>query len=239
VVAGHLHGTAPEEAPPVAVAFPGPFDYAASVPRLTHKYAALAGVRLDLSIRAALPRAVGPIRFVNDAAAAGAGVTAALGTDRPPTVLVVTLGTGLGSSLFDGLRLVEEREGITVENLWTRYHDGMEADRRFSASGLASALEVDPSRLPEMVAAAGQEPGVAAVLRAWGADFGRFLAPLTAALGAGLVLVGGGASAAFAWFGPALAEALPSAVTVRRADHSATAPVLGAAILTVPRPGPG
>ena len=232
VVTHHLAPLEAGLAPPVAVAFPGPFDYRAGVPLLTHKFGALHGRRLDLAIAAALDRPVGSMRFVNDAAAAGAGVTAALGADRPDTVLVVTLGTGLGSSLFDGLQLVEERAGIRVEELWTRSHLGRSVDQRFSASGLAAALEVEPALLPDVVAAASGDESVAATLLAWGAEFGHFLAPLVPALGAGLVLVGGGASAAFDWFGPALADALPPGVAARRADRSAIAPLLGAAILT-------
>ncbi len=228
-------GPASDEATSVAVAFPGPFDYPAGVPWLDHKYEALRGRRLGPELVTRLRYPVAGIGFVNDAAAAGAGAVRQLGADGDGTVLVVTLGTGMGSALFDDGRLVEKRGGIVVADLWARDVAGTPADRRYSATGLAMTLGVEPAQLPATMAAV--EAGIDGVSRArlldWADDFGRFLASLVEPLAVDRIVVGGGAAGALGLFGPTLERAV--SVPVEPVPDATTAPLLGAAILVLGR----
>src|ERR1700742_4871424 len=55
------------------IAIPGPFDYAAGISRMTHKFQAINGMRLGEVLHA---RSGLPVCFINDAAAFGIGAGA-------------------------------------------------------------------------------------------------------------------------------------------------------------------
>lgn len=209
----------------VAIAVPGPFDHDTGTSEMVHKFAALEGV----DIRTALLDRAGQthldIRFVNDAAAAGAGEVLAAGCPTGHT-LTLTLGTGLGSSLFDGRTLVETYENVDVSMLWARpIADDIVADERFSASGLAAALGVDPDHLP----VTSKTPDAAAVLTMWGGELGAFVESLRGPLALHRTIIGGGAAGAFEQFGMAAAAA--ATIPITQAKLGSSGPLLGAAAL--------
>ena len=210
---------------PVAIAFPGPFDYRNGVPQLTHKFAAIAGRPLEPTLRAECRHRIGPISFVNDAAAAGAGAVGQLGDAAPRTVLVITLGTGLGSSLLEEGRLIERRSGIVIGELWAEQHRGEQADQLFSATGLARVLDV-PARDLAAVCYLDDERTTHRI-EEWGAELGRFLRPIVEAVDAGLVVVGGGAAGAFSRFRSSLGAELR--VPATPVPDATDAPLIGAA----------
>lgn len=101
----------------IAMAFPGPFDYALGIPRMRGlaKYESLYGVALPEALEARGVSAEG-WAFINDVSAYALGACAAL----PPShrALAVCLGTGAGSAfLLDGKLCTDPAEGIP-ENGW-------------------------------------------------------------------------------------------------------------------------
>ena len=224
----------------IGFAFPGPFDYATGVCRITgvEKFESLFGIDIGAALRAHLPGFVAPIRFRNDAEAAIAGEVR-YGAGRPyRRVLGVTLGTGIGSAFFEAGLPVLRRTGVP-ENGWLYAEPACDAraDDVFSIRGLTARLRVagvmaDSVKTAADLAQAG-DPAAQAVFARFGADLGAFLQPFVAAFGADAVLTLGGIGNAFDLFGPSLlaqlsVPALPGELGVR-------APLLGAAELVFQR----
>lgn len=195
----------------LGVAAPGPFDYAAGVPRLRHKLAALYGVDLRSELAAALGVPPAAIRFLNDADAflLGEWLTgAARGADR---VLGVTLGTGLGSAFLANGTLAP---GVELYRLSFR---GRPVEETISAFGIGGGAPV--AKLAAR-ARGGDELARAAFERA-GTDLGEFLLPHVARLRAERVVVGGSIARAWDLLGTALCARVPDAVRAANPDDAA------------------
>lgn len=214
----------------LAFTFPGPFDYARGIPRLTGlgKFDALFGIDLGARLTSALARPL-PISFVNDAAAAAIGE--ALARDLAGRALTITLGTGFGTAFVDGAAI----DGRTLPwsatgELFAEPAFGVRADDAFSIRGLDARLAdlgIDCAGLAGRSDTIGAAPDLAERFRRFGADLGLWLIPYARRAEIGLVVVGGGLSAHFPWFGPAMAEAL--GLPVERALLGDAAALVGAA----------
>ena len=90
------------------VCFPAPFDYVGGVSLMRHKFKHLYGESLVPPIRDAIGTTP---QFFNDADAAAVGVWSRL-SSPPGSMVVITLGTGVGSALL--------QDGIPVESASTR-----------------------------------------------------------------------------------------------------------------------
>jgi predicted NBD/HSP70 family sugar kinase len=134
----------------------------------------------------------------------------------------------LGTCLTDHARPVEFIDGFGVEHLAMRDTpwDGR-ADDVLSAHGLAERLGVAMADLRTAV----EDPANADAVSDHGRRLGVFLRPVVAEFDAHAVVIGGGFSAAFDRFGPALQAAI-GAVPVRPASLGTAGPLLGAAHLT-------
>jgi len=200
----------------VVVAVPDPFDHAAGVSLMTHKFARLYGQPIGPLLEAELGRPL-DVRWCNDAAAAVTG-EARVGAGREFTrVLGITIGTGLGAAFVVDGEPVPEAGGVVAGDLWRVVtHTGATADRAFAARTLLAAVAADP-------ATGGSE---------FGRDLAGLLAPAVVATEAEVVVVGGGGAGSFAEFAGALQAGL--AVPVRRASLGAWAPLIGAAHLSFP-----
>jgi glucokinase len=208
----------------LAIAVPRPFDLERGIPLLRglHKFDSIHGVELQPILRARTSIGSRSIGFVGDAEAAAVGEArfgAGRGVDR---VLMITLGTGMGACLTDGGRVVAAVGDASIEDLHDRLVDGVRADDVFSARGLSAALDVDADQLPVAVA----DPMHAERLLEFGRQLGSFLTQILDEFGIHAVVVGGGLSAIFERFGPALA------ITARPAALGPRGPLLGAAALT-------
>jgi len=215
----------------LAIAICGPFDIEAGISRMqgVHKFEEIYGIDVGEAVRERLPAASAlPIRFARDAESAGTGEAlagAGAGFDR---VLTVTVGTGLGTCLTDHAIPVEVIDGLGVEHLAMRDTPwGGRADDVLSAHGLAGRLGVAMGDLRAAV----DDPVNADAVNDHGRRLGAFLGPVVAEFDAHVVVVGGGFSAAFDRFGPALQAAIGH-VPVRPASLGAAGPLLGAAHLT-------
>ena len=217
----------------LAIAICGPFDIDAGISRMrgVHKFEAIYGVDLRAALRDRSSVSRLPIRFARDAESAGTGeslVGAGAGVDR---VLTMTVGTGLGTCLTERAQPVEFIDDFGVEHLAMRQTPwGGRADDVLSAHGLADRLGVAMGDLRAAV----DDPANADIVRDHGTRLGTFLAPVIVEFDAHLVVIGGGFSAAFDRFGPALQAAIGT-VPVRPAALGTAGPLLGAAHLTFSR----
>jgi len=193
----------------VAAAVPDPFDHAAGVSQMTHKYGALYGMPIAPLVEAALGRPV-EMRWCNDAAAAVAGEAYAGAGRGRRAVLGVTLGTGLGAALIVDGAVVPAVGDAVVGDLWrTVLADGRSADTAFAARTLLAALDEGPSGGTR-----------------FGRELGALLAPLAREARVDVVVVGGGGAGSF----DAIASTLGAAVgvPVARAQLGPWAALLGA-----------
>jgi glucokinase len=213
----------------LAIAICGPFDLDAGESRMrgVHKFEDIHGIDLRAALRERSRIGDRPIRFARDAEAAGTGEAVAgagRGVDR---VLTITVGTGLGTCLTVDARPVEFADGFGVEHVGMLETPWGRADDVLSAYGLANHLGVNMIELRSAV----DDPSNASVVSEHGRRLGSFLAPLVADFDAHLVVIGGGLSAAFDRFGPALQSALGT-TPVHPATLGPAGPLLGAATLT-------
>jgi glucokinase len=213
----------------LAIGICGPFDLDAGQSRMrgVRKFEDIHGIDLRAALRERSRIGDRPIRFARDAEAAGTGEAVAgagRGVDR---VLTITVGTGLGTCLTAHARPVEFVDGFGVEHVGMLETPWGRADDVLSAAGLAHLLGVNMIELRSAV----DDPGNASVVSEHGRRLGSFLAPLVAEFAAHLVVIGGGLSAAFDRFGPALQSALGT-TPVHPATLGPAGPLLGAATLT-------
>ena len=114
----------------IGIAIPGPFDYAAGVSRMTHKFRSICGVDLR-GVLHAMPGvpADAEIRFMQDVNAALAGEIARGNAAGYGASALVSLGTGLGFALSrDGRVLCNPAGGPKVVIFNLPYRDGILED---------------------------------------------------------------------------------------------------------------
>lgn len=220
----------------LAVSFPGPFDYAQGISRMTGiaKYDALYGLNIGDQLRKQLGYERLPVRFRNDAEAAVVG-EARYGAGQPFQRLIgITLGTGLGSAfVVDGEPVTTGAHVPPHGWLYPYPFNGQMADAVFGQRGLVARLQqIDPTLLALATAASQAEHGdqdVITVFADYGADLATFLQPWITAWDAEALLVLGGISALFPFFGPTLAEGL--AIPVRKGTLGYHGALYGAAAM--------
>lgn len=96
----------------IGIAIPGPFDYRAGIPRMTHKFGSIYGMNLREVLRAVpgVPDGV-RIGFMQDVNAALAGEIARGNAAGYGASALVSLGTGLGFALSRGGRVLTNAAG--------------------------------------------------------------------------------------------------------------------------------
>lgn len=108
--------------PSIGIAMPGPFDYVNGISLMQNqdKYDALYQLNIRQELTATLSVTPAAIRFINDAAAFLQGEVFAGGHEGHRKILGITLGTGLGSAVW-------EQGGNAIDaSLWnTPYQDGI------------------------------------------------------------------------------------------------------------------
>jgi glucokinase len=219
----------------VAVAVPGPFDYAVGVSWITHKLEALHGVDLRAKLCAALdlpePSAV---CFLNDADAFLLGeswVGAARGHDR---AVGITLGTGLGSAFVAHGRLVhDDRRVPEGGQLYRLQFRGAPVEQTISRDALVARYGQDANDVEEIAArASAGEREARRVFDELGEALSEFLIPRLRAFGPTCLVVGGSIARSWDLFESSLRSGLGSVDELRsvtQAEQLDDAPLLGAA----------
>jgi polyphosphate glucokinase len=184
---------------PIGVTFPGVVEHGI-VRTAAHLDASWVGVDLDAAVRVHLGQ---PVTAINDADAAGlAEIRFGAAYGHPGVVVVVTLGTGVGTGVFVDGTLVPNTELGHLP-----FRDGREAD---------------------VVVAARARPDDDESWESWGTDVGTYLQALEQLLWPSLIVIGGGVSERFDDFAGFLGTRTP----VVAARHTNEAGIIGAALAT-------
>ena len=197
-------------------AFPGPFDYKKGISYISgvDKFESIFGLDVTTTLQARLSDVIRcEFRYVNDAGAFALGEAyggAAKGFNR---VVVLTLGTGLGSGFIVDGKIVTSGKDIP-ENGWVYnlpFEDGI-ADDAFSTRWCCNRYaELSGRRIAgvkEMVEKIATDICAEQVLKEYGNRLGSFLVPVCTCFNADAVVLGGNISKAFPYFGDALYEVL-------------------------------
>jgi glucokinase len=228
--------------PLLAVAIPGPFDYAAGVGRFhgVGKFESLNGVDVGAELAARLSPAPERLAFVNDAAAVGLGewlCGAGRAFDR---VVVVTLGTGVGSAFVDAGTVVTRGPSVPPDGYVYRLEVGgvpledVVSRRailaRFQDAGGDRALDVREIAQRATEADPVAHDAFTGPIEA----LGTALSPWLARFDAQVLVVGGAMSESWALVEPALRRGLRAAgdetqdVPISRGSDARTAGAVGA-----------
>lgn len=201
----------------IGVAIPGPFDYAAGIARMTHKFRSIYGQSLA-DLLHGLPEAgpAMPVRFMHDVNAVLAGELACGNARGCADAAVVTLGTGLGFAFCRDGEIRCSELGSPLIPIYNRpYRDGILEDWVSKRGFLRVYAEItgrecDPSlTVADLGRMAGE--GNAAAKETFarvGAILAASLRDLLAEQGIGCLLLGGQISRSFAHMEPALREGL-------------------------------
>lgn len=196
------------------IAMPAPFDYAAGVSHMEHKFQAINGVHLGLL----LAEITGlPTYFINDADAFGLGVS---WRQLPETgrFVALTIGTGLGGSFIENGENVTAGEAVPPHGeVWDLPYSGGILEDYVSARGVVAAYDRLSGRAERVnakeisdLAFGGSEPAVEAY-RVMGTALGRGLAPVLLRFEPELLVIGGKVGQSLPLFGPAARRALAEA----------------------------
>ena len=110
----------------IGVAIPGPFDYSAGIFRMTHKYASVNG--MSFRLLAGIPDCVA-LRFAHDVNCMLAGEVARGNGKGFKRVALVTLGTGLGFSMYTDGEILKKESGSPLVSIFSLpYKDGILED---------------------------------------------------------------------------------------------------------------
>jgi predicted NBD/HSP70 family sugar kinase len=201
------------------IAMPAPFDYAAGVSYMKHKFQALYGVNLGALLR---EKTGLPVYFINDADAFGLGV----GWRQLPDTkrfVALTIGTGLGGSFIEDGEVLDIdprvpkggevwdlpfEDGILEDyasaRAVTALYDKLKPDDKLKSGARRSAKEVSA------LALRGSQPAIDAY-REMGTALGRGLGPVFVRFRPEKVVIGGHVGRSLELFGPAMEQALAAA----------------------------
>jgi glucokinase len=198
------------------IAIPAPFDYAAGVSHMDHKFRAIKG----LSLGGLLQEMTGlPTRFVNDADAFGLGVSWRQVPDAK-RFIALTIGTGLGSGFIEHGRIAPASDKVPPDGeVWDLPYAGGILEDHVSARAVVAAYDrlsaggrpgTTSAREIGELASAGNEPAIKAY-QEMGTAIGRGLAPVLLRFQPELLVIGGHVGRSLPIFGPAISQALSEA----------------------------
>jgi glucokinase len=205
------------------IAMPAPFDYAAGVSHMEHKFQAINGVNLG---RLLVERTGLPTYFINDADAFGLGVSWRQ-LPEARRFVALTIGTGLGGSFIENGEIATAGDTVPPHGeVWDLPYAGGILEDYVSARGVVAAYAelsaggrhgagrgsadcVSAKEIAEL-SLRGSEPAIEAY-QAMGTAIGRGLAPVLRRFGPELLVIGGKVGQSLPLFGPAAGRALAKA----------------------------
>ena len=205
-----LLSSAPQPVTMIGMAFPGPFDYDKGISHMDHKFVSIKGLNVGEILQARLLDFPGlEFRYVNDAGAFALGEShygSAKGIDK---VLVLTLGTGLGSGFVENKHIVREGDSVPPGGeVWDLPWGDDIADSAFSTRwivGRYSALTGKVVKGAKEVALVYKtDEASRKVFTEFGSGLAKFTAPLLNKFGAKDVILGGNISRNLDLFLPAM-----------------------------------
>lgn len=223
----------------LGLAIPGPFDYAAGISWMQHKFAALYGLQPGPLLQQALGLPELPIYVGNDAGLFALGEAWA-GQGRSHRRLIgITLGTGLGAGFVANGQVLYGGNGVPHDGgLWDQpYLEGIAEDHASGRAILHSYHQLGGQANNVLQVSQAARQGDLAAQQAFallGHHLAQILAPWIRDFGASLVVVGGSISGSFDLFEGSLRHSLdPLGVEVVASELLEEATLLGAAALGV------
>ena len=217
-----------------SLAFPGPFDYEAGISRMEHKLVALNGVDLKFALAAELGLQPIQIRFLNDAAAAllgEVGAGAAIGVSR---VVVLTLGTGIGSGFAVDGKIATEADGAPPDGeVWNLPFRGVTVEELISTRAIQKDYQERTGKeasVASIAAEAATNPDARAVFTQFGKHLCLFIEEMLEPFAPQIIVLGGGISRASALFLPATRKALTFPTQLVLSTLMDEAPLAGAGV---------
>lgn len=217
------------------LAFPGPFDYAAGISRVTHKLPYMLGVDLRAELASRFQWNPADIRFLNDAAAyllGEVGAGAGTGIER---VVCITLGTGIGSGFAVDGRVVTTGPGVPPGGeIWDFPYRGGILEDTLSTRALQASYKSRTGierKVSEIAAAAATEKVAADVFTEFGHELGIALRAILLTFAPQVVVLGGGISRSSHLFLPTAQQELQGTkIELRVSQLMDNAPLVGAGV---------
>lgn len=194
----------------VGFAFPGPFDYVRGISLISGvgKFDRLYGLDIAESMRLRLPAGC-DFRFVNDASAFALGECLGGAARDAGRVVVLTLGTGVGSGFVENRRLVESGDEVPA-NGWVYclpFGDGI-VDDAFSTRWVCSRYEQLTGKRIEGAREAAErcatEMAARQLFDEYGERLAAFCGPVLGRFRSRTLVLGGNIARAYPLFGPAM-----------------------------------
>lgn len=209
----------------IGISTPGPFDYAAGMSRMTHKFKSIHGVdlRAMLRSRCAIPETL-PIKFLHDAHAFVMGEHcggAAKGFSR---VAGITIGTGVGLGCIVDDEILGNRQGGPYLSLFKipcgdgileDYVSGRGIVREYLRMSGAAPDGIDAKEVARRAFEAKDKAAIDTYAQA-GRRLGEKLVPLVGELKIECVVVGGQVARSFALMEGGLKDSLRECPSIRR-----------------------
>jgi glucokinase len=214
---------------------PGPFDYARGVSFMQHKLPYLFGRDLRQAFADSLEWVPDQIKFLNDAAAYMLGEIGAGAAKDFSRVVVLTLGTGVGSGFAIDGKVQTEGKGVPPGGeIWNVPYEGGIVEDQISTRALQKSYRDRTGNRAE-VAAIAAEAGTANAAAEVFAEFGHTLGKAVKALftdfGPDVVVMGGGIARSAKLFLPqAQSEVAGLGIELRVARLDESAPLVGAGV---------
>lgn len=226
----------------IGFAMPGPFDYENGIGKfeIVDKFENLNNYNVVHSLKNKLDiDNEYKIRFINDATAFAIGEAAYGKGSNDKKVAVITLGTGFGSAFIDDK--VPVLTGDTVPKHGCVWHlpfkDGI-ADEYFSTRWFISQYKNATGKtlrgVKDIAEKANQEAVVKSIFSTFGKNLAIFIAPYLNTFDAGVLVIGGNISKAYALFKNVFEETLRQnhcSTKIEISELTEDAAILGCTIL--------
>jgi len=187
----------------IGIAMPGPFDYDKGISLIKDqaKFRSLYQINIKQELADRLDMPAENIHFINDATGFLQGELFAGAGAKVSNVLGLTLGTGLGSSVY-------MEQVIFDANLWnSRFIDGIAEDylsTRWFVNRYYSLTGKHISGVKDIVGLEATDRFVTRLFMEFGINLARFLVPVIERLMIDKVIIGGNIARAFSCFAPEL-----------------------------------
>lgn len=231
---------APEPVTRIGMDFPGPFDYKNGISQMDHKMPHIKGLSVADELRKRMPNSENlEFRFVNDANAFALGEAHFGGAKDVDRVIVLAIGTGLGSGFIADHQIVEEGDTVPPEGeVWNLPYGDDIADALFSTRGVIGRYEkLTGETLPgakEVAMRFDTDPAARQTFESFGWELADFTAPLIQKFLCKDILIGGNIARSLHLFEPKMQERFREVgleVNVRPCTLLSDAAMMGAAAL--------
>lgn len=231
---------APEPVTRIGMDFPGPFDYQNGISLMDHKMPNIKGLSVADELRKRMPNSENlQFRFVNDANAFALGEAHFGGAKDADRVIVLAIGTGLGSGFIANRQIVESGPSVPPEGeVWNLPYAGDIADALFSTRGITgryfklTGIQVPGAK--EVAERFDTDPAARQTLEDFGWELADFTAPLIQQFQCRDILIGGNIARCLSLFRPKMEERfkeLALDVNIRPCTLLTDAAIMGAASL--------